>query len=116
MRNRPRVAVASSVPAGRNMCFGAITDEGDVVIRNRGRSYLDMKAAHLLLTDRLATAAIASNDLSAIGQLDTMLRAGMRVPEDLSVVSYDDSRFARPPGIDRASVRQDMPQMAQPAV
>jgi DNA-binding LacI/PurR family transcriptional regulator len=73
-------------------------------------------AAQLLLVDRLPTAVIASNDLSAIGLLDRMLRAGVRVPEDLSVVGYDDSRFARLLGIDLTSVRQDVPQMAQLAV
>ncbi|SNR63913.1 substrate-binding protein-like domain-containing protein [Blastococcus mobilis] len=45
-----------------------------------------------------------------------MLRAGVRVPEDLSVVGYDDSRFARLPGIDLISVRQDIAQMAELAV
>jgi DNA-binding LacI/PurR family transcriptional regulator len=40
----------------------------------------------------------------------------VRVPEDLSVVGYDDSRFARLPGIDLTSVRQDIAQMAQLAV
>jgi DNA-binding LacI/PurR family transcriptional regulator len=35
-----------------------------------------------------------------------MLRADVRVPEDLSVVGYDDSRFARLPGIDLTSVRR----------
>jgi DNA-binding LacI/PurR family transcriptional regulator len=44
------------------------------------------KAAQLLLADGLPTAVIASNDLSAIGLLDSMLRADVRVPEDLSVV------------------------------
>jgi DNA-binding LacI/PurR family transcriptional regulator len=73
-------------------------------------------AAQLLLADRLPTAVIASNDLSAIGLLDCMLRAGVRVPQDLSVVGYDDSRFARLPGIDLTSVRQDIPQMAELAV
>ena len=32
------------------------------------------------------------------------------------VVGYDDSRFARLPGIDLTSVRQDVPQMAELAV
>ncbi|MCV2489523.1 LacI family transcriptional regulator [Geodermatophilus sp. YIM 151500] len=74
------------------------------------------KAAGLLLSDRLPTAVIASNDLSAIGLLDSVLRAGVRVPHELSVVGYDDSRFARLPGIDLTSVRQDVPRMAELAV
>ncbi|SDN12803.1 substrate-binding protein-like domain-containing protein [Geodermatophilus siccatus] len=73
-------------------------------------------AAQLLLSDRLPTAVVASNDLSAIGLLDCMLRAGVRVPDDLSVVGYDDSRLARLPGIDLTSVRQDVPRMAELAV
>jgi DNA-binding LacI/PurR family transcriptional regulator len=55
-------------------------------------------------------------DRRAIGLLDSMLRADVRVPEDLSVVGYDDSRFARLPGIDLTSVRQDVPRMAELAV
>lgn len=70
-------------------------------------------AAQALLADDLPTAVITSNDLSAIGLLDKMLRSGVTVPDDLSVVGYDDSRFARLPGIDLTSVRQDIPQMAE---
>ncbi len=46
----------------------------------------------------------------------TVLRAGVDVPRDLSVVGYDDSRFGRLPGIDLTSVRQDVPRMAKLAV
>jgi DNA-binding LacI/PurR family transcriptional regulator len=73
-------------------------------------------AAQTLLAGRLPTAVIAANDPCAIGVLDTVLRAGVRVPQDLSVVGYDDSRFARLPGIDLTSVRQDIPKMATLAV
>ncbi|MDT7679699.1 MAG: hypothetical protein QOG57_9, partial [Pseudonocardiales bacterium] len=73
-------------------------------------------AAKELLADQLPTAVIAANDPCAIGVLDTMLRAGIRVPQDLSVIGYDDSRFARLPGIDLTSVRQDIPKMAKLAV
>ena len=48
-----------------------------------------------LLADGLPTAVIAANDPCAIGVLDAVLRAGVRVPDDLSVVGYDDSRFGR---------------------
>jgi DNA-binding LacI/PurR family transcriptional regulator len=74
------------------------------------------KAAQALLGEGLPTAVITSNDLSAVGLLDTMLRAGMQVPADLSVVGYDDSRVAWLPGIDLTSVRQDAARMAELAV
>lgn len=70
-------------------------------------------AARTLLAAPLPTAVIAGNDLAAIGLLDTLLRAGVSIPGDVSVVGYDDSRFARLPGIDLTSVRQDAPRMAQ---
>ena len=73
-------------------------------------------AARVLLADRLPTAVIAANDLSATGVLDAVLRAGVTVPRELSVVGYDDSRFGRLPGIDLTSVRQDIPKMAKLAV
>ena len=74
------------------------------------------KAAQALLVEGLPTAVIASNDLSAVGLLDRMLRAAVRVPADLSVVGYDDSRVAWLPGIDLTSVRQDAARMAELAV
>ena len=73
-------------------------------------------AARSLLADGLPTAVIAANDLCAVGVLDTALRAGVRVPDDLSVVGYDDSLFTPLPGIDLTSVRQDIPKMARLAV
>lgn len=73
-------------------------------------------AARALLAGEAPTAVIAPNDLAAIGLLDTMLRAGVQVPAGMSVIGYDDSRFARLPGIDLTSVRQDIPQMAELAV
>jgi DNA-binding LacI/PurR family transcriptional regulator len=73
-------------------------------------------AARKLLADGPPTAVIAANDPCAIGVLDTVLRADLRVPDDLSVIGYDDSRFGRLPGIDLTSVRQDIPKMARLAV
>jgi DNA-binding LacI/PurR family transcriptional regulator len=74
------------------------------------------EAADKLLAEPLPTAVVAANDPCAIGFLDTVLRAGVTVPGDLSVVGYDDSRFGRLPGIDLTSIRQDIPRMARLAV
>lgn len=73
-------------------------------------------AARVLVREGLPTAVIAANDPCAIGVLDTLVRAGVRVPKDISVVGYDDATFGRIPGIDLTSVRQDIPKMAKLAV
>jgi DNA-binding LacI/PurR family transcriptional regulator len=75
------------------------------------------RAARDLLTGgRLPTAVIAGNDRSAHGVLGTFLRAGLRVPGDVSVVGYDDSRLAQLSFIDLTSVRQDPTEVAGLAV
>ncbi len=98
----------------------AMADHGlDAEIRAVPGGYTEdegARAARSLLADGLPTAVIAANDLCAIGVLDAVIRAGVRVPDDLSVIGYDDSRFARLPGIDLTSVRQDIPKMARLAV
>ena len=51
---------------------------------------------HELLRSACRTTAVfAANDLSAVGALGAADDLGLRVPEDLSVVGYDDTWFAR---------------------
>jgi DNA-binding LacI/PurR family transcriptional regulator len=52
-------------------------------------------ATELLRSADRPTAIFAANDLSAVGVLAAADDLGLRVPEDLSVVGYDDSWFAR---------------------
>jgi DNA-binding LacI/PurR family transcriptional regulator len=98
----------------------AMTDHGlETEIRVVPGGYTEDEgadAAEILLSESPPTAVIACNDPCAIGILDAVLRAGVAVPGDLSVVGYDDSRFGRLPGIDLTSVRQDIPKMARLAV
>ncbi|MDF3313544.1 LacI family DNA-binding transcriptional regulator [Rhodococcus sp. T2V] len=73
-------------------------------------------ARELLAEQTPPTAVIAGNDRCALGLLDSFRRGGLRVPEDISVVGYDDSRLARLSFVDLTSVRQDVEQMADCAL
>ena len=49
-----------------------------------------MAAAEKLFTGgKLPTAVMCSNDVTAIGVLQKAYRAGLRVPDDLSVIGFD---------------------------
>ncbi|MGS0685145.1 LacI family DNA-binding transcriptional regulator [Nakamurella sp. GG22] len=71
---------------------------------------------HLLATGAPPTAVIAFNDRCAIGVIGALNRDGMRVPQDISVIGYDDSRLARISYIDLTTVGQNPRQLAQLAV
>ena len=70
----------------------------------------------LLQDPQLPTAIFAANDRCAHGVLDTLTRARVDVPGDVSVVGYDDSDIARLSFIDLTTIRQDATQMAEHAV
>jgi DNA-binding LacI/PurR family transcriptional regulator len=48
----------------------------------------------LLAAKNMPTAVMCSNDMTAIGVLHTMYRAGLRVPDDLSVIGFDNIHIA----------------------
>lgn len=75
------------------------------------------EAARLLLARRsLPTAVVMGNDQAAVGLLLTLARAGVSVPQDVSVTGFDDSRFASLAAVDLTTVRQDPGQMGRLAV
>lgn len=52
-------------------------------------------------------AVVASSDLVALGAMQVLRAAGLRVPEDVAVVGYDDSEFARLVQPQLTTMRQD---------
>ncbi len=50
--------------------------------------------SRLLLLSNPPTAVLASNDLTAMGAMSAVRRRNWRVPEDVSVIGFDDIRFA----------------------
>src|SRR5262245_60662575 len=53
-----------------------------------------MAVAEILRQKTAPTAILAANDLMAIGALGELKKAGLRVPEDISVIGFDDIAFA----------------------
>jgi DNA-binding LacI/PurR family transcriptional regulator len=51
-------------------------------------------AEEMLATGREVTAVFAGNDVSALGALDAIEGAGLRVPDDVSIVGYDNTFVA----------------------
>jgi LacI family transcriptional regulator len=54
----------------------------------------------LLTRDPLPTAVFAANDLLAMGAMTALLDAGLRVPEDIAIIGFDDipaAKLVRPP-------------------
>lgn len=77
-----------SVPEG-HVVEGSHTLEG-------GMAAIEKLVAH----DQLPTAIVCSNDMTAIGVLHGLYRTTLKVPDDISVVGFDDihlSQFVLPP-------------------
>ncbi|MER7053681.1 MULTISPECIES: LacI family DNA-binding transcriptional regulator [unclassified Streptomyces] len=62
--------------------------------------------ARLLGLAERPTAVFCANDLLALGMLQFMYTAGVKVPDDLAIVGYDDIEFAAAATVPLTSVRQ----------
>ncbi|MFF0267261.1 substrate-binding domain-containing protein [Kribbella sp. NPDC004536] len=78
--------------------------EVDVMVVVEGRAIGERIAA--MPPRSRPTAAILANDLLALGFLQGMAVAGLRVPRDMAIVGYDDTDFARAAAVPLSSVRQ----------
>jgi LacI family xylobiose transport system transcriptional regulator len=72
-------------------------------------------ATGLLALDEPPTAIFAGSDLQALGALDAIRARGLRVPEDISVVGYDDIPLARWLSPRLTTVHQPLQQMGAEA-
>ncbi|HEY3267943.1 MAG TPA: LacI family DNA-binding transcriptional regulator [Armatimonadota bacterium] len=71
--------------------------DDDELIANGNFNEKDGREAmrRLLSLDRRPTAVFAANDESAIGAMQVLKREGMRVPDDMAVVGFDDIPLAQ---------------------
>ncbi|HWG25613.1 LacI family DNA-binding transcriptional regulator [Actinospica sp.] len=72
----------------------------------------DAVARLLDLPDR-PTAVFCANDMLALGVLQALFAAGIKVPEEIALVGYDDIQFAAAAAVPLTSVRQPAAEMGR---
>jgi DNA-binding LacI/PurR family transcriptional regulator len=105
------------VPSNRKLAaFAKLGGDVDGLVE---RTMYSMEGGHTAATRLLrrdVTAVICSSDVLALGTIRAARRAGLRVPEDLSVVGYDDSALMTCTDPPLTTVRQPIDPMGQTAV
>lgn len=90
------------------------------VIRSEHTDSAGAKAvAELLTGERMPTALVTGNDFNAIGAISALEDAGYRVPEDISVIGYDNTSLAALRHISLTTIdqpRMEMGRLATEAV
>jgi LacI family transcriptional regulator len=72
--------------------------------------------AALLDLPQAPTAVFAGSDEMALGVVEAARERGLRIPEDLSIVGFDDTLLARMASPPLTTVRQPLREMGQVAV
>jgi DNA-binding LacI/PurR family transcriptional regulator len=99
---REALLAAHVPPAPELVATGDFTEEGGY-------------RATSVLMNRGFTAVFAANDLSALGVISALTEAGWRVPEDVSVVGFDDLRLSRYTSPPLTTIRQPAAEIAERA-
>ena len=93
-RIRPFQSRASGYRSALRRAKLAIREENIFTLRTTlNGAYEDMKR-YLLRSPKLPTAFFADNDMIALGAVKAMTDMGVRVPDDVSVVGFDDLPFS----------------------
>jgi Transcriptional regulators len=66
--------------------------------------------------DERPTAMFCANDMLALGVLQAMVDRGLRVPQDMAIVGYDDIDFAAAAAVPLTSIRQPREQLGRTAM
>ena len=62
------------------------------------------------------SAMVISNDIAAIGFMNVLKQAGIRIPEDLSIISFDNTPISSSSGIELTTIDRHVEETSQTAV
>ena len=105
--------------AGFRSAMGAAQADIDPGLIRSGRFDFDtglVQAARLLRADRPPTAVFAMNDAIAAGVIEAARRRQVRIPQDLSVVGFDDTLIAALSSPQLTTVRQPLQEIGAEAL
>lgn len=63
-------------------------------------------STQMILSGNVPSAIFASNDVIALGVIECFIKHGFSIPEDISVIGFDDIEYASLPGINLTTVRE----------
>lgn len=75
--------------------YGLSYTDNDFYLGDYTKNSGEIAASRMLATDQRYTAIVAANDLMAMGVLTCFANRGIRVPEDYSIISLDNTDYAR---------------------
>lgn len=78
--------------------------------------FYDLEELPVLIAEQRATAVISYSDMQAIDTIYLLRQRGIRVPEDVSVIGYDDLDLAARPEFNLTTVAQQRRQLGVAAV
>lgn len=106
---------AASAPRLEGVRDAMGTDPGPVVVEGNADIAGGASAAAPMIAAEVS-AVVAYNDLTAIGLLRALHAAGRRVPDDISIVGFDDIEMAAWTDPPLTTVRQPIPELGRRAV
>ncbi|TMR22174.1 LacI family transcriptional regulator [Nonomuraea turkmeniaca] len=109
-----RHAGLSSAVAAADGAVELLTATAPTLTVAEGRAIGERVAA--LPPGKRPTAAFCANDMMALGFLQAMATHGLRVPEDLAIIGYDDIDFAAAAAVPLSSVRQPRELLGRTAI
>lgn len=112
----PRGPIATLRRQGYRQAVRRLLGPDAVQVVAGGGTEEDGARAAAALESAPPTAVVAFNDRCALGVLDRLRRDGIGVPEQVSVIGYDDSPLARLGTVDLTTVSQSSQAMAEAAV